>query len=201
VSPIVLVVHPTVPATNLNELVAYLKANPGKISIASPGVGTSSHLAGELFQQLTGTRLLHVPYKGSGPVMTDLLAGQVRMAFDPLSSSLAHIKQGRLRAIAVTTETRAPSAPEIPTLDEAGVKGYEASTYAALLAPAGTPRAIIEKLNAACRKALASPEVVQSFAHFATVPTGGTPEQLAGYIKRDLDRWAKVIKEGNIKAE
>jgi tripartite-type tricarboxylate transporter receptor subunit TctC len=201
VSPIVLEVHPSVPATNLTELIAYLKANPGKVTIASPGVGTSSHLAGELFQQLTGTKLVHVPYKGSGPAMIDLLGGQVKMAFDPLSSSIVFIKQGKLRAIAVTTEARSPSAPDIPTLDESGVKGYEASTYAALLAPAGTPPAIIEKLNAAARKALASPGVVDSFTQFATVPTGGSPEQLATYIKRDLDRWTKVIKEANIKPE
>jgi len=201
VSPIVLVVNPSVPAKNLKELLVYLRANPGTISIASPGVGTSSHLAGELFQQLTGTKLVHIPYKGSGPAMTDLLGGQVQMAFDPLSSSLPFIKQGKLRAIAVTTDTRSPSAPDIPTLDEVGVKGYEASTYVALLAPAGTPPEVIEKLNIASRKALATPAMTESFAQYATVPTGGSPEQLSAYIKRDLDRWTKVIKEANIKPE
>ena len=201
ISPIVLVVHPSVPAKNLKELIAFLKANPGTISIASPGVGTSSHLAGELFQQLTGTKLVHIPYKGSGPAMTDLLGGQVQMAFDPLSSSLPFIKQGKLRAIAVTTEARSPSAPDIPTLDEVGVKGYEASTYVALLAPAGTPPEVIEKLNIASRKALATPAMSESFAQYATVITGGSPEQLSAYIKRDLDRWTRVIKEANIKPE
>jgi len=201
VSPIVLVVNPSVPAKNLKELLVFLRANPGTISIASPGVGTSSHLAGELFQQLTGTKLVHIPYKGSGPAMTDLLGGQVQMAFDPLSSSLPFIKQGKLRAIAVTTDTRSPSAPDIPTLDEVGVKGYEASTYVALLAPAGTPPEVIEKLNIASRKALATPAMTESFAQYATVPTGGSPEQLSAYIKRDLDRWTKVIKEANIKPE
>ena len=201
VSPIVLVVNPSVPAKNLKELLVFLRANPGTISIASPGVGTSSHLAGELFQQLTGTKLVHIPYKGSGPAMTDLLGGQVQMAFDPLSSSLPFIKQGKLLAIAVTTDTRSPSAPDIPTLDEVGVKGYEASTYVALLAPAGTPPEVIEKLNIASRKALATPAMTESFAQYATVPTGGSPEQLSAYIKRDLDRWTKVIKEANIKPE
>jgi tripartite-type tricarboxylate transporter receptor subunit TctC len=201
VSPIVLVVNPSVPAKNMKELLVYLRANPGTVSIASPGVGTSSHLAGELFQQLTGTKLVHIPYKGSGPAMTDLLGGQVQMAFDPLSSSLPFIKQGKLRAIAVTTDTRSPSAPDIPTLDEVGVKGYEASTYVALLAPAGTPPEVIEKLNIASRKALATPAMTESFAQYATVPTGGSPEQLSAYIKRDLDRWTKVIKEANIKPE
>ena len=201
VSPIVLVVNPSVPAKNMKELLVYLRANPGTISIASPGFGTSSHLAGELFQQLTGTKLVHIPYKGSGPAMTDLLGGQVQMAFDPLSSSLPFIKQGKLRAIAVTTDTRSPSAPDIPTLDEVGVKGYEASTYVALLAPAGTPPEVIEKLNIASRKALATPAMTESFAQYATVPTGGSPEQLSAYIKRDLDRWTKVIKEANIKPE
>jgi len=201
VSPIVLVVNPSVPAKNMKELLVYLRANPGTVSIASPGVGTSSHLAGELFQQLTGTKLVHIPYKGSGPAMTDLLGGQVQMAFDPLSSSLPFIKQGKLRAIAVTTDTRSPSAPDIPTLDEVGVKGYEASTYVALLAPAGTPPEVIEKLNISSRKALATPAMIESFAQYATVPTGGSPEQLSAYIKRDLDRWTKVIKEANIKPE
>ena len=201
VSPIVLVVNPSVPAKNMKELLVYLRANPGTVSIASPGVGTSSHLAGELFQQLTGTKLVHIPYKGSGPAMTDLLGGQVQMAFDPLSSSLPFIKQGKLRAIAVTTDTRSPSAPDIPTLDEVGVKGYEASTYVALLAPAGTPPEVIEKLNIASRKALATPAMTESFAQYATVPTGGSPEQLSAYIKRDLERWTKVIKEANIKPE
>ncbi len=201
VSPIVLVVNPSVPAKNMKELLVYLRANPGTVSIASAGVGTSSHLAGELFQQLTGTKLVHIPYKGSGPAMTDLLGGQVQMAFDPLSSSLPFIKQGKLRAIAVTTDTRSPSAPDIPTLDEVGVKGYEASTYVALLAPAGTPPEVIEKLNIASRKALATPAMTESFAQYATVPTGGSPEQLSAYIKRDLDRWTKVIKEANIKPE
>lgn len=201
VSPIVLVVNPSVPAKNMKELLVYLRANPGTVSIASPGVGTSSHLAGELFQQLTGTKLVHIPYKGSGPAMTDLLGGQVQMAFDPLSSSLPFIKQGKLRAIAVTTDTRSPSAPDIPTLDEVGVKGYEASTYVALLAPAGTPPEVIEKLNISSRKALATPAMTESFAQYATVPTGGSPEQLSAYIKRDLDRWTKVIKEANIKPE
>ena len=201
VSPIVLVVNPSVPAKNMKELLVYLRANPGTVSIASPGVGTSSHLAGELFQQLTGTKLVHIPYKGSGPAMTDLLGGQVQMAFDPLSSSLPFIKQGKLRAIAVTTDTRSPSAPDIPTLDEVGVKGYEASTYVALLAPAGTPPEVIEKLNISSRKALATTAMIESFAQYATVPTGGSPEQLSAYIKRDLDRWTKVIKEANIKPE
>jgi tripartite-type tricarboxylate transporter receptor subunit TctC len=171
------------------------------VTLASPGVGTSSHLAAELFQQMTGTKMIHVPYKGSGPAMTDLVGGQVLVAFDPLSSALPFIKSGKLRALAVTTEKRAPAAPEVPTLNESGVPGYEASTYAALFAPAGTPKPIIAKLNGVAGKALESPVMRESFAQFATVPLGGSPENLAAYIRRDLEKWTKVIKESNIKVE
>lgn len=200
-TPITLLVHPTVPAANLKEFVAYLKANPGKVSVASPGVGTSSHLAGELFQIVTGTKMLHVPYKGSGPAMNDLVGGQVNSAFDPLSSSLSFAKSGKLRALAVTGDKRSPVLPEVPTMAEAGVQGYDASTFVALLAPAGTPRPIIDRLNAAANKALDSAAIRESFAQFATVPIGGTPEQLAEYIKQDLARWTKVISEANVKPE
>jgi tripartite-type tricarboxylate transporter receptor subunit TctC len=133
--------------------------------------------------------------------MNDLVAGQVNVAFDPLSSSLPFIKSGQLRALAVTSEKRAPWAAEVPTLNEAGVTGYEASTYVALLAPAGTPKPIIAKLNAAAARALETTAVAESFANFATVPLGGTPEQLADYIQRDLNKWKKVIKQSNIKIE
>ena len=201
VSPIVLVLHPALPAGNVKELIAVLKARPGKVSIASPGVGTSAHLAGELFQILSGTKMIHVPYKGSGPALTDLMGGQVEVAFDPLSSSINFIRSGKLRALAVTTGQRSPAMPEIPTLEEAGVPGYEASTYVALLAPAGTPRAIINKLNDAAQKALASAAIRDSFARFATVTSGGTPEQLGEFLKHDLAKWKRVIAEANVKAE
>jgi len=198
VSPITLVVNPSVPAKNLNELIAYLKANPGKVTVGSPGVGTSSHLAAELFQIMTGTKMVHVPYKGSGPSMADLVAGQTMVAFDPLSSCLPLVQAGKLRALAVTTPQRAPALPDVPTMDEAGVKGYEASTYVALLAPAGTPKAVIDKLNAVVAEGLRSEDVKSSFAQFATVPLGGTPEQLSDYLKNDLAKWAKVIKQAHI---
>jgi tripartite-type tricarboxylate transporter receptor subunit TctC len=201
VSPITLVVNPAVPAHTLPEFIAYLKANPGKVTMGSPGVGTSSHLAGELFQIMTGTKMVHVPYKGSGPSMADLVAGQTMVAFDPLSSCLPLVQSGRLRALAVTTPQRAPSLPAVPTMDEAGVKGYEASTYVALLAPAGTPQAVIDKLNAVVGEGLRSEEVKASFAQFATVPLGGTPQQLSDYLKNDLAKWAKVIGQAHITAQ
>jgi len=198
VSPITLVVNPSVPARTVGELVAYLKANPGKITVASPGVGTSSHLAAELFQIMTGTKMIHVPYKGSGPSMAGLVAGQTAVAFDPLSSCLPLIKTGKLRALAVTTQHRAPSLPDVPTMDQAGLKGYEASTYVALLAPAGTPQPIIDKLNTVVAEGLRSEDVKSSFAQFATVPLGGTSAELSAYLKSDLEKWAKVIKQAHI---
>jgi tripartite-type tricarboxylate transporter receptor subunit TctC len=200
-SPTTLLIHPSVPAGNLNEFVAYLKAHPGKVSVASPGIGTSSHLAGEFFQIVTGTKMLHVPYKGSGPAMSDLVGGQVDAAFDPLSSSLALAKSGKVRALAVAGDKRAPSLPDVPTMSQAGVAGYEASTFVALLAPAGTPRAIVARLNAAAAKALESAAVKESFAQFATVTLGGTPDQLSDYLKQDLAKWKRVIKAANVKPE
>jgi tripartite-type tricarboxylate transporter receptor subunit TctC len=200
-SPTTLLVNPSIPAANLKEFVAYLKANPGKVSVASPGIGTSSHLAGELFQIVTGTKMLHVPYKGSGPAMSDLVGGQVNAAFDPLSSSLALAKSGKLRALAVAGDKRAPALPDVPTMGEAGVAGYDASTFVALLAPAGTPRAIVAQLNAAAAKALESAAVKDSFAQFATLPLGGPPDQLTGYLKQDLAKWKKVIQTANVKPE
>jgi tripartite-type tricarboxylate transporter receptor subunit TctC len=200
-SPTTLLVNPSLPAANLKEFVAYLKANPGKVSVASPGIGTSSHLAGELFQIVTGTKMLHVPYKGSGPAMSDLVGGQVNAAFDPLSSSLALAKSGKLRALAVAGDKRAPALPDVPTMGEAGVADYDASTFVALLAPAGTPRAIVAQLNAAAAKALESAAVKESFAQFATLPLGGPPDQLTGYLKQDLAKWKKVIQTANVKPE
>jgi tripartite-type tricarboxylate transporter receptor subunit TctC len=201
VSPITLVLNPSVPAANLKEFIAYLKANPGKIAVATPGVGTSSHLASELFQIMTGTKMVNVPYKGSGPSMADLVGGHVLVAFDPLSSCGPLVKAGKLRALAVTTPKRAPSMPDVPTMNEAGVTGYEASTYVALLAPAGTPKSVIDKLNAVVTEGLDSPDVKASFAQFATVPLGGTPAQLSAYLASDLAKWAKVIKQAHITVE
>lgn len=198
VSPIVLEVNPALPVKTVAELLAHVRANPGKVSVGLPGLGTSSHLAAELFEQLTGTRLLHVAYKGSGPSMVDLLGGQVDIAFDPLSSSLPFIKLAKLRALAVTSKERAPALPEVPTLAEAGVKGYEANTYTALFAPARTPAPIVAALNAAARRALTRPDVVHSFEQYAVVPGASTPEELARLVAADLERWSRVVKEGKI---
>lgn len=200
-TPIVLVVHPAIPARTAGELVGLLKARANQVTVASPGIGTSAHLAGEQFQVLTGTRLVHVPYKGSGPALADLMAGHVAVAFDPLSSSLAFVRAGKLRALAVTTAKRAPWIDSVPTLEEAGVRGYEASTFVALLAPAATPRPIIDRLNAATLKALAGTNVRDVFNQFATVVSGSTPEQLGAFLKDDLARWQKVIREAKVKPE
>lgn len=198
VSPIVLEVNPKLPVKTVPELLAHLRANPGKVSVALPGAGTSSHLAAELFEQLTGTSLLHVAYKGSGPALVDLLSGQVDIAFDPLSSSLPFIKLSKLRALAVTSKERSPSLPDTPTLAEAGVKGYDANTYTALFAPSRTPAAIVATLNAAARRALTRPDVIHSLEQYAVVPGASTPDDLAKLVAADLERWSKVVKDGKI---
>jgi tripartite-type tricarboxylate transporter receptor subunit TctC len=201
VTPIVLVVHPSVPARNVKELVSLLRSRPAQMTVASPGIGTSAHLAGEQFQILTSTRLVHVPYKGSGPALADLMAGHVAVSFDPLSSSLALIRSGKLRALAVTTPKRAPWLEAVPTLAEAGVSGYDASTFVALLAPAGTPRTIVDRLNGATAKALATNSVRELFNQFATVVSASTPEQLGAFLKEDLTRMQRIIKEAQLKPE
>jgi len=201
ITPLAIVAHPSIPARNVKEFIALLKARPGKLTMASSGTGTSNHLAGELFQNMTGTKMIHVPYKGSGPALVDLIGGQVDLLFDQLSSSGPHIRAGKLRALAVTTEKRSPQFPELPTIDESGLKGYEASTFAALLAPAGTPKDIIARLNAAIQKALGSAFIKDRFAQLGSEPAGGTPEQFAAVLAKDSAKWAKVIRAAGIKLE
>ena len=162
--PLVLVVNPALPAKNLQELIALAKAKPGSLTFASTGNGTSNHLAGELFKKISGTDLVHVPYKGSSQALTDLLGGQVNIMFDNIPSSLPHIKSGKLRAIGMTSAARSPILPDLPTLAESGLPGFEASTITGLAVPAGTPPAVIQKLDAAVARALRLPEVKTSSA-------------------------------------
>lgn len=192
--PNVLVVNPNVPAKDVKELVAYAKANPDKVSFASSGSGTSIHMAGELFKLETGLKTLHVPYKGSSPALTDLMGGQVQFMFDNMPSAWPHVQSGKLRALAVTTADRSASAPDLPTMIEAGFPNFDVSSWFGLLAPKGTPPEIVERINAAVNKAMAKPDVQQRFAGLGAVPGSGSAADFQNFIKTEVDRWAKVVK-------
>ncbi|QTL04087.1 tripartite tricarboxylate transporter substrate binding protein [Aquabacter sp. L1I39] len=192
--PNVLVVNPSVPATTVQEFIALAKKNPEKIYFASSGSGSSIHLSGELFNMVAGVKLTHVPYKGSAPAVVDLMSGQVQAMFDNLSSSLPYIKAGKLRALAVTSATRSPAAPDIPTMAEAGLPDCEVLSWFALVAPAKTPQPIIDKLNAAVVKLLADPSTKQQFDNIGADPASSTPAALAKLISSETAKWAKVVK-------
>lgn len=200
-TPFVLVVHPSVPAKSVRELIALAKAKSGRLSMASGGTGSSNQLVGELFQSLTGARFTHIPYKGAGPAGVDLMAGQVDLLFDQLSSSVGPIKSGRIRALAVTSAARTAVFPDIQTTQEAGVADFEVTNITGVLAPAGTPADIIGKLNAAIHKVLASAAAKERFAGLALEAAASTPEQFSTYIKDDFARWSRVVKEANIKVD
>ena len=196
----VLVVNPAVPARTVQELIAYAKANPGKLSFGSAGVGTSQHLAGELFKQVAGIEMSHVPYKGAGPAVSDLIAGQIPLMFADISAALGHIRSGRLRALGVTTRERSPLL-DVPTLIEQGVPDFDVNAWFGLLAPAGTPPEIIARLNGAAVKALGTPATRERLQSLGLNPAPDTPEQFAGFIRGELDRWAKVARAVHIRAE
>lgn len=193
--PNLLVVHPSVPVNSVKELIAYVKANPGKLNFASSGNGTSIHLSGELFKTMTGVQMTHVPYKGSAPAVTDLLGGQVQLMFDNMPSALPHAKGGKLKPLAVTSAKRFPGTPDIPTIAEAGVPGYEASSWFGVLAPAGTPKEIVNKLSTEIAKALKTPEMTKRLEEQGAQAVGSTPEEFAAHIKAETAKWAKVVKE------
>ena len=199
--PQVLVVHPSVPAKSTKELIAYAKANPGKLNFASGGSGTAIHLAGELFKTMAGVDMVHVAYKGAAPAMTDLLSGQVSLMFDQILSAFPHVKSGKLRALAVTTEKRSPAAPELPTIAEAALPGYAVTTWHGLLAPAGTPRPVVQRLNAEAVKALQAPDLRERFASQGVDPVSSTPEQFAAFMKTELEKWRKVMAAAGTKLE
>ena len=199
--PNVLVVNPSVPVNSVQELIAYAKANPGKLKFASSGPGTSIHLSGELFKVMAGVQMTHVPYKGSAPALQDLLGGQVQLMFDNLPPSLPQIKAGKLHALAVTSLTRAPALPDVPTIAESGLPGFEASSWFGILAPAGTPPAIIAKVNAEVAKWLASPEGKDKLVAIGANAGGGSPEDFARHIQVETAKWAKVVKESGAKVD
>jgi tripartite-type tricarboxylate transporter receptor subunit TctC len=196
--PYVLVVNPSVPATNVKELIALAKSDPGKLTFASSGAGSSTHLSAELFKSMAGVDILHVPYKGSSQAITDVMAGQVTMLFDNAPSSIPFIEQGRLRAVAVTSTKRLPNLPDVPTIDEAGVKGYESLSWSGIVAPAATPRRVIDKLNAAIERILRDPDVRQRFTSLGVEPVGGPPEAFSRHIRAEAEKWGRVVKTANI---
>jgi tripartite-type tricarboxylate transporter receptor subunit TctC len=197
----VIVSHPSLPAKNVKELVAFAKARPGQLNFASAGVGTSPHLSMELFLVMTGLKMVHVPYKGSGPGTADTVAGHVMLMAPNMLTALPHIRSGRLRAFGVTGVRRAPGANDIPTIAEAGVPGYEAVQWYGVLAPAGTPRPIVDRLHAEVVKALQQPDVKERLAHDGAEGVGSSPEEFARYLKSETDKWAKVVKAAGIRAD
>ena len=200
-APSLLTVHPSVAAKTVKELIALAQAKPGQLNFASAGVGTPPHLAGELFNSMTGTQIVHVPYKGGGPALTDLLAGQVGIYFSGISSVLPFVRENRLRGIAVTSGARTAVLPDTPTVAESGLPGYEVSNWYALVAPAATAPNIVARLNAETHKSLAAPDLRKRFLDLAADPQASTPQQLAAYNRSELAKWARAIKAAGIKPE
>ena len=199
--PLMVVVHPSVPANNVAELIGYLKANPNKVSFGSAGNGTTSHLAGTMFRNLTATDIVHVPYKGGGPALAGLLAGDVQLMVELMVSVYPNAKAGKIRGLAVTTRQRVPTAPELPTLDESGVPGFDLAATDGVYAPAGTPRAIVDKLNAAFRGALEDAQVRENLANRGAFGVPGTPDDLAQHVAREYPRWVKLVKDSGAKVD
>ena len=190
----ILVVNPSVPAKTVQELVAYAKANPGKVNFSSGGIGVLPHLIGELFKARAGIDIVHVPYKGGGPSITDLVAGNVQMTFEGTSVLLPLIQSGKLRALAVTTAKRIPQLPDVPTMVESGYPGFVLVSWTGLLAPAHTPQPIIAKLNATINEGLKTPELIKALANLSNGPIGGTPQDFTAMMKGDLDKWTPIVK-------
>lgn len=199
--PNLLVVHPSLPVRNVKELIALAKSRPGQLNYASTGAGQSTHLSMELLKTMSATTITHVPYKGSAPALTDMLGGHVPMMFDNMPSVLPHVKAAKLRAIGVSTMKRAPVAPDIPTVAESGLPGFEVSVWFSVLAPANTPRDIVDRLNRVLVKALHSADVRERLATQGAEAIGNTPEDFIAVMKRDLTKWAKVVKDARITLE
>jgi tripartite-type tricarboxylate transporter receptor subunit TctC len=197
-SPLVLVVNPSFAAHSVKDVIAMAKADPGKINFGTGGLGTTPHMTAELFQYVAGIKMVHVAYRGEAPAINDLLAGQIPLMFANLSAVMGNLKAGTVRALAVTGAHRSPSAPDIPTVAEAALPGFEAETWWGIVAPAGTPHAVLAKLNAAARKALADDDTKKRFADLGMTNGGSSPEELDAYIKSEIAKWSKVIKDANI---
>lgn len=200
-TPLLVVVHPSLPVKTIPQLIALAKSRPGQLSYASGGIGGSAHLATELFRSLTQTEMVHVPYKGTGAAITDLIGGQVPLCLCTLPSVFPHAKSGRLRALAVTTARRAAAAPDVPTVAEAGVPGYEVSQWYGLLAPAGTPSAIIERLNSEVGKALKHPETRSRLQTEGAEPVGSSPQEFGAFFKTEIAKWTQILQKAGIRAD
>lgn len=201
VTPMVVVTYPGLPVASIKDLVELARAQPGKITVASAGVGSSNHLALELFQSMVGAKLLHVPYKGTGAVYGDLIGGQVQAMFDQIASAVGHINGGKLRALAVTSLNRSSVLPNTPTVDESGVKGYDAASFTGVLAPAGTPQPIVDRLHEAVVKAARLPAVTERFKELAADPKTTTQQEFAQFMRDDIAKWQKVAQMANIKLD
>ena len=199
--PNMLVINPNIPAKNVAELIALLKANPGKYTFASSGNGTSQHLSGELFKSMAGVDMQHIPYKGSPPALQDVVGGQVSMTFDNITTALPLAKAGKLRALAVTTAKRSSAAPEVPTLAESGLAGFEVGSWQGVFAPAGTPPEIIKRLNAEIVKIINLPDVKEKLVALGAEPVGDTPEQFGAYVKTEVAKWSDVVKKSGAKVD
>ncbi|MDH4148967.1 MAG: tripartite tricarboxylate transporter substrate binding protein [Betaproteobacteria bacterium] len=197
--PNILVVNNSLPVKSVKELIAYGNANPGKLNHGSPGLGSTGHLCAELFKGISGVKMTHVPYKGSAPTLADLAGGQIQVVIDNLPPYLPHVQAGKIRGLAVTTAKRSAAAPNLPTMQEAGVAGYEAGSWFGLLAPAGTPKAIVQKLSGETARILKLPEVNERLSALGATPVGSTPEEFAAFIRNEQAKWRKVIQQANIK--
>jgi tripartite-type tricarboxylate transporter receptor subunit TctC len=198
-TPNIVVVHPSLPVRSIQDLVALARSRPGELDVASSGSGSSAHLAGELFNNMTGTRMNHVPYKGGGPAVAALIGGEVSVGFATTPSVIGHVRSGKLRGLAVTTLKRSPATPELPTVSEAGVKGYEAGTWYGLLVPTGTARETITRLHAESMKVLASTEIRQRLDAAGFEAIGSTPEQFGAYIRSEVEKWGKVVRAARVR--
>jgi tripartite-type tricarboxylate transporter receptor subunit TctC len=200
-TPNVLVVNPSIPASTVKEFIAYAKANPNKLNFGSGSTGSAGHLAGELFKTMAGVEMTHIPYKGAAPAMTDLIGGQIQLMFDNLASSLAQVRAGKVKAIAVTTAKRTALAPDLPTIAESGLPGFDISTWFGIFAPGGIPKDVAARLHEEFARALAQPDVREKMLNLGAEPVGSTPEQFAAYIKAEADKYAGVIRASGAKAD
>ena len=200
-SELVMVVHPSVPVNTVKDFIALAKSKPGALNYASSGVGSNYHMAGELFKNLTGTDILHVPYKGSSGARNDIISGQIEMMFDSVPSMAPMIQAGRVKALGTTGKMRSAILPDVPTLSEAGVPGYEATIWIGVMAPAGTPQAIVTLLNTEINKILVRPDVHESWEKLGAVPVAMKPDEFGRYVQSEIDKWAKVIQASGIKPE
>lgn len=199
--PNLLVVHPSLPVNSVKDLIAYARANPGKLNFGSSSVGGAIHLSGELFKSMAGVDMVHVPYKGSAPAMTDLLSGRIELMFDNLPSAMPHVKAGKLRALAVTSNKRSVLFPDVPTVSEAGLPGFEVLSWNGIFVPDGTPRDIVTKLQTEIKKAVAQPDVQQRFSEQGIVAGGNTPEEFGAFLKGEADKWQPLVRRLGIKAD